>query len=170
MTDVDSQGQLGTVGICATCGMSITHPGPDGECVRCLVSFGFLADEHESERKGGGARVVPGPLCYAHFEVDVSRDGFPKILGAGAMAVTYCARDTVLSSKVALKVISRSWQKIRLPVRDSCARRGRPRRFTIQMLHKSCITVSKTGNAFMQWSSSMAKRSKHGCSGAVHFL
>ena len=34
-------------------------------------------------------------------------DGYPVILGSGAMAVTYRARDTVLNSTVALKVISR---------------------------------------------------------------
>jgi serine/threonine protein kinase/tetratricopeptide (TPR) repeat protein len=37
----------------------------------------------------------------------MNADGFPHILGAGAMAVTYRARDTILNSIVALKVISR---------------------------------------------------------------
>jgi serine/threonine protein kinase/Flp pilus assembly protein TadD len=46
-------------------------------------------------------------LRYAHFEVDVGGDGFPVELGAGAMAITYRARDTVLNSVVALKVIDR---------------------------------------------------------------
>ena len=86
---------------------SMTHSGPDGECMRCLVRFGFLSDEHAIT--AGRARPVSqdsGPLRYAHFEVEVNADGYPKILGAGAMAVTYCARDTVLNSTVALKVIS----------------------------------------------------------------
>jgi serine/threonine protein kinase/Tfp pilus assembly protein PilF len=39
--------------------------------------------------------------------VEVGTDGFPVELGAGAMAVTYRARDTVLNSEVALKVIDR---------------------------------------------------------------
>ena len=43
-----------SAGVCATCGKSITHPGPDGECVRCLVSFGFLAEDHEVERGSEG--------------------------------------------------------------------------------------------------------------------
>jgi serine/threonine protein kinase/Tfp pilus assembly protein PilF len=47
-------------------------------------------------------------LKYAHFEVEVGADGFPAELGAGAMAITYRARDTVLNSEVALKVIDRS--------------------------------------------------------------
>jgi serine/threonine-protein kinase len=37
----------------------------------------------------------------------VGPDGFPAELGAGAMAITYRARDTVLNSVVALKVIDR---------------------------------------------------------------
>jgi serine/threonine-protein kinase len=46
-------------------------------------------------------------LKYDHFEVEVGPDGFPIELGAGAMAITYRARDTVLNSIVALKVIDR---------------------------------------------------------------
>ena len=40
--------------------------------------------------------------------MEVGADGFPVELGAGAMAITYRARDTVLNSEVALKVIDRS--------------------------------------------------------------
>jgi serine/threonine protein kinase/Tfp pilus assembly protein PilF len=94
-------------GVCARCGRSITHPGPDGECVGCLVSFGFLAEDQEVERRSEGNQPRLGPLRYAHFEVEVNADGYPVILGSGAMAVTYRARDTVLNSTVALKVISR---------------------------------------------------------------
>src|SRR5512132_337691 len=96
-----------SAGVCARCGKSITHPGPDGECVRCLVSFGFLAEDDEVQRDSGENQVRLGPLRYAHFEVEVNADGLPVILGSGAMAVTYRARDTILNSAVALKVISR---------------------------------------------------------------
>jgi serine/threonine protein kinase/Tfp pilus assembly protein PilF len=91
------------VGVCAACKKPITHPGPDGECMRCLVSFGFLVEDHEA----GGTGDRPGPLHYAHFEVEIDDNGFPVVLGAGAMAVTYRARDTILNSTVALKVIGR---------------------------------------------------------------
>jgi serine/threonine protein kinase/Flp pilus assembly protein TadD len=77
--------------------------------MRCLVRFGFLAEEGEGA--GADDRVVPAPLRYAHFEVELNKDGFPAILGSGAMAVTYRARDTVLNSTVALKVISRKLAK-----------------------------------------------------------
>jgi eukaryotic-like serine/threonine-protein kinase len=95
------------VRVCASCGQAMTHAGADGECMRCLVSFGFLSDEQQSEGAESDKPAKPGPLRYAHFEVEVNADGYPKMLGSGAMAVTYCARDTILNSTVALKVISR---------------------------------------------------------------
>src|SRR5881296_3546562 len=97
-----------TAGTCATCGRPLTQCGPNGECLRCLVSLGFLADGEHAEKPAGRGRLTPGPLKYDHFEVEVGADGFPVELGAGAMAVTYRARDTVLNSVVALKVIDRS--------------------------------------------------------------
>lgn len=97
----------GNVRVCASCGQAMTHVGADGECMRCLVSFGFLSDEQQAEGIKSDKAIRPGPLRYAHFEVEVNADGYPKILGSGAMAVTYCARDTILNSTVALKVIGR---------------------------------------------------------------
>jgi serine/threonine protein kinase/Tfp pilus assembly protein PilF len=95
-------------GRCATCGRPLTRCGPNGECLRCLVSLGFLADGEQAERPAARGRLTPGPLRYAHFEVEVGADGFPVELGAGAMAITYRARDRVLNSTVALKVIDYS--------------------------------------------------------------
>src|SRR6267378_3657704 len=97
-----------TAGTCATCRRPLTQCGPNGECLRCLVSLGFLADGEQVERPVGRGRLTPGLLRYAHFEVEVGADGFPVELGTGAMAITYRARDTVLNSTVALKVINRS--------------------------------------------------------------
>jgi serine/threonine protein kinase/Tfp pilus assembly protein PilF len=93
---------------CERCGRPLTQIGPNGECLRCLVGLGFLADGEEPERPAARGRLTPGPLKYAHFEVELGADGFPVELGAGAMAITYRARDTVLNSEVALKVIDRS--------------------------------------------------------------
>ena len=95
-------------GRCATCGRPLTRCGPNGECLRCLVSLGFLADGEQAERPAARGRLTPGPLRYAHFEVEVGADGFPVELGAGAMAITYRARDRVLNSTVALKIIDYS--------------------------------------------------------------
>src|SRR6266496_5393301 len=89
---------------CPTCGGPLTQ----GECLRCLVSLGFLSDSQQPDKVENGRRLMPGPLKYDHFEVEVGADGFPVELGAGAMAITYRARDTVLNSTVALKVIDRT--------------------------------------------------------------
>src|SRR6266496_3816587 len=89
---------------CTTCGGPLTQ----GECLRCLVSLGFLSDSQQPDKVENGRRLMPGPLKYDHFEVEVGADGFPVELGAGAMAITYRARDTVLNSTVALKVIDRT--------------------------------------------------------------
>jgi len=101
------QTQTRPVGSCVTCGRPITHPGPDGECVRCLISAGFLPGEPQSGTNATHGLVTPGPLKYAEFEVELDADGFPIVLGIGAMAITYRARDTILNSTVALKVIGR---------------------------------------------------------------
>src|SRR6266487_6040743 len=95
-------------GTCATCGRPLTQCGPNGECLRCLVTLGFLADGEDAQRPTARGRLTPGLLRYAHFEVETGADGFPVELGAGAMAITYRARDTVLNSTAALKVIDRS--------------------------------------------------------------
>src|SRR5215472_12627117 len=102
-----AEGEPKIVGTCATCGRPLTQVGPKGECVRCLASLGFLNDSQPSEAPSRHGRLMPGPLKYDHFELEVGPDGYPTELGAGAMAITYRARDTVLNSVVALKVIDR---------------------------------------------------------------
>src|SRR5712691_4246801 len=96
-----------TVGTCAISGQPLTQIGPKGECLRCLADLGFLSGSQEPEKSESGRRLTPGPLKYDHFEVEVGVDGFPIELGSGAIAITYRARDTVLNSVVALKVIDR---------------------------------------------------------------
>ncbi len=88
--------QTNAVGICPTCKHPLTQLGPDGECLRCVLSWAFAPEQD-----------VSTSLRYGHFEVELDDDGNPVALGAGAMAVTYRARDTVLNSVVALKVIGR---------------------------------------------------------------
>src|SRR5689334_1907876 len=101
VTDMERDACPGT---CAICGQPLTQ---DGRCLRCLIGLGFLSDSQQPEKSQTGRRLIPGKLKYDHFEVEVGADGFPIELGAGAMAITYRARDTVLNSVVALKVIDR---------------------------------------------------------------
>ena len=111
MDDIDvgltAKPQNETAETCATCGRPLTQSGPNGECLRCLVSLTFFGDGEQPDSPTTRGRLTPGPLQYAHFEVETGPDGFPVELGAGAMAITYRARDTVLNSLVALKVIDR---------------------------------------------------------------
>src|SRR4029453_6261744 len=98
-----------TVGTCAICGRPLTQ---DGRCLRCLADLGFLSGSQEPGRSETPRRLTPGSLKYDHFEVEVGVDGFPIELGSGAIAITYRARDTVLNSVVALKVIDRKVAKM----------------------------------------------------------
>ena len=86
-----------TAATCATCGRALTQCGPNGECLRCLISL-TLADGEQLERPAARGRLTPGPLRYAHFEVETGADGFAVELGAGAMAITSRACDTVLNT------------------------------------------------------------------------
>jgi serine/threonine protein kinase/Tfp pilus assembly protein PilF len=92
------------VGTCAICGRPLSQ---DGRCLRCLIGLGFLGGSQEPDKPETPRRLTPGPLEYDHFEVEVGADGFAIELGSGAIATTYRARDTVLNSLVALKVIDR---------------------------------------------------------------
>jgi serine/threonine protein kinase/Flp pilus assembly protein TadD len=95
------------VGTRETSGRPLTRVGLKRERLGHLVSLGFLTHTQQPEKSQTGRRLTPGQLKYDHFEVEVGADGFPTELGAGAMAITYRARDTVLNSVVALKVIDR---------------------------------------------------------------
>src|SRR6266403_406602 len=130
-----------TVGTCAICGRPLTQVGPKGECLRCLADLGFLSGSQEPGRSETSRRLTPGPLKYDHFEVEVGVDGFPIELGSGAVAITYRARDTVLNSVVALKVIDR--KVAQMPgVRSRFLREARA---AAQIRHPNVARVSHYG-------------------------
>src|SRR5437879_7215481 len=89
-----------TAATCATCGRALTQCGPNGECLRCLISLTFLADGEQLETPGARGRLTPGPLRYAHFEVETGEDGFEVVLSAGAMTISYRVIITDLISVV----------------------------------------------------------------------
>src|SRR5215831_12518432 len=49
-------------GTCATCGRPLTQAGSHGECLRCLVSLGFLGDSRSPERSCVPSRLTPRAL------------------------------------------------------------------------------------------------------------
>src|SRR6201989_2174411 len=126
-------------GTCAICGRPLSQ---DGRCLRCLIGIGFLGGSHEPDNpETTRRRLTPGPLKYDHFEVEVGVDGFPLELGAGAIAITYRARDTVLNSVVALKVVDRRVAK--MPgVRSRFLREARA---AAQIRHPNVARVSHYG-------------------------
>src|SRR5215468_6027950 len=136
-----AEGESKIVRACASCGRPLTQVGPKGECVRCLASLGFLNDSQSPEARAARGRLTPGPLKYDHFEVEIGPDGFPVELGAGAMAITYRARDTVLNSIVALKVIDRKVAQ----TPGARARFLREARAAAQIRHPNVARVSHYG-------------------------
>src|SRR5947207_1009567 len=130
-----------TVGTCAICGRPLTQVGARGECLRCLADLGFLSGSREPGQSETPRRLTPGPLKYDHFAVEVGTDGFPIELGSGAIAITYRARDTVLNSVVALKVIDR--KVAQMPgVRSRFLREARA---AAQIRHPNVARVSHYG-------------------------
>src|SRR3954470_21596338 len=98
-----SSADTGPAETCAGCGLPLIRRGPKGECLRCLIDFAFPPEEASPALMEPARKSA---LRYGHFEIDTGADGHPVELGAGAMATTYRALDSVLHSAVALKVIN----------------------------------------------------------------
>ena len=105
----------GVGAVCAGCRFPLTRRGAQGECLRCALRL--VMDESEDDQAnrseetnsvGEFASSAAQLPRYGHFEVDRGFDGHLLELGSGAMATTFRARDTVLGTAVALKVISQN--------------------------------------------------------------
>src|SRR5262249_31583667 len=116
-----------------------TRVGKNQKCLRCLVSVAIANEDEQTQQTT--TRLTPQALKYAEFEVEVAADGFPFELGAGAMAVTYRARDTILNSPVALKVIDRNVAK----TPDVTSRFVREARAAARIRHPNVARVSHYG-------------------------
>ena len=96
--------------ICARCRKPLTKRGADGECLRCLVGFALTPEDTDGDvaRASSPERLGQQNVIYGHFELAAAADGTLLELGHGAMGTTYRARDTILRTAVALKVIEQS--------------------------------------------------------------
>ncbi|PYI81870.1 MAG: hypothetical protein DMF05_01385, partial [Verrucomicrobia bacterium] len=54
-----AKAQSETAKTCATCGRPLTQRGPNGECLRCLVSLTFPGDGEQPERPAARGRLTP---------------------------------------------------------------------------------------------------------------
>lgn len=79
------------IALCSACREPLNAKG---ECLVCLLRGGLPVSEEHADAPG-----------YGDFEIESRADGSLWELGAGAMGVTYRARDRVLNRAVALKVI-----------------------------------------------------------------
>jgi serine/threonine protein kinase/tetratricopeptide (TPR) repeat protein len=121
---------------CASCGAE-TRDGFG--CLACLLRLGF--DETLSDESGATA-LQPLPNQFGHYAIASHPDGSAWELGRGAMGVTFCAIDTSLQRKVALKII-----KTDLAARSAEARERfmREARAAAALRHENVATVYEFG-------------------------
>ncbi len=106
------------------------------------MAFAFPADDGApSTDSPGGEPSGESTRRYGHFDIDAGADGHPVELGAGAMATTYRATDSVLHSAVALKVIN---QKV-AEHPSARARFLREARAAAKLHHPNVASVSHYG-------------------------
>jgi serine/threonine protein kinase/Tfp pilus assembly protein PilF len=105
-------------------------------------------DGRRAAEASGGAddRVAdstdPKDDHFGVYEIERHPDGSLKELGRGAMGVTYCAIDTSLQRKVALKIIKAG---IAARSADACERFMREARAAASLRHENIATVYQFG-------------------------
>src|SRR5712675_380908 len=126
---------------CPTCGAALEETfGGGGGCMFCLLQAGIGSREetvHDST-----PAPLEGGVRYGVYEIDCHADGSLYELGRGAMGVTYCATDTSLQRKVALKIIK---MEIAQRSGDTRQRFAREARAAAAMRHEHIATVYQFG-------------------------
>jgi serine/threonine protein kinase/Tfp pilus assembly protein PilF len=149
--------------VCEKCGATISGHSTRQICPACLLQAGlgllqnqfapaaFDPSQDDGRRaavaSGGADDRVPdstGPSDdhFGVYEIERHPDGSLKELGRGAMGVTYCAIDTSLQRKVALKIIKAG---IATGSADACERFMREARAAASLRHENIATVYQFG-------------------------
>jgi serine/threonine protein kinase/Tfp pilus assembly protein PilF len=148
--------------VCEKCGATISGDATRKVCPACLLDAGLGLLQDQSVSGGSdpagddGARAakvsggddwvpdssVPTDDRLGVYEIQRHPDGTLHELGRGAMGVTYCAVDTSLQRKVALKVI-----KVGIAARSADARERfmREARAAASLRHENIATVYQFG-------------------------
>src|SRR4029453_12290326 len=149
--------------VCEKCGATISDHSTRRICPACLLQAGlgllqnqfasaaFDPSQDDGRRaaaaSGGADQRVPGLTGsnndhFGVYEIERHPDGSLKELGRGAMGVTYCAIDTSLQRKVALKIIKAG---IAARSADAFERFMREARAAASLRHENIATVYQFG-------------------------
>jgi serine/threonine protein kinase/tetratricopeptide (TPR) repeat protein len=121
---------------CSTCGAALEETSDLG-CMVCLLRVGLSGEDQVEED-----RLAPADDRFGIYTIERHDDGNLHELGRGAMGVTFCAIDTSLQRKVALKII-----KTDLAARSAEARERfmREARAAAALRHENVATVYQFG-------------------------
>src|SRR4249919_133360 len=129
------------ISTCPTCGAALEETFGGGvSCMFCLLQAGIGSEEEVAQDStpnalGGGTR-------FGVYEIDCHADGSLFELGRGAMGVTYCATDTSLQRKVALKIIKTDIAERSADARERFVREARA---AAALRHEHIATVYQFG-------------------------
>jgi tetratricopeptide (TPR) repeat protein len=124
------------ISTCSTCGAAVEETSDLG-CMVCLLRVGLSGDDPI-----GQERLAAADDRFGIYVIERRDDGSLHELGRGAMGVTFCAIDTSLQRKVALKII-----KTDLAARSAEARERfmREARAAAALRHENVATVYQFG-------------------------
>ncbi|MEO8440315.1 MAG: protein kinase [Spartobacteria bacterium] len=124
--------------LCEQCGAPLYTWAAEEGCLNCLLSTGIDAERTDDILLSNAA-----PHLYQHYEILTRPDGSRWELGHGAMGVTYKARDVILDTPVALRIINR-----RFAAQPEARRRFlREAQVAAQMRHPNVASVFHLGAA-----------------------
>src|SRR5438094_1380419 len=126
---------------CPNCGSLLEETfGGELGCMSCLLRAG-IGNEEEVAQDSTPNTFETGAR-FGVYEIDCHADGSFHELGRGAMGVTYCATDTSLQRKVALKIIK---MEIARGSADARERFVREARTAAALRHEHIATVFQFG-------------------------